>query len=118
VECTLTVQEVDVDQKLAREQLLVKRQDLLLRLQQTHKDLHGRDERVSADFGEQSIEMEGRELMMTLDADGREELGKIDRALNRLNTGQYGLCIHCGLRIADARLHALTATETCIACAR
>jgi RNA polymerase-binding transcription factor DksA len=106
-----------VDQKLARERLLTKRQDLLLRLQLTYKDLHGRDERVSADFGEQSVEMESRELMMTLDADGREELGKIDRALNRINAGRYGLCILCGEMIADARLQALTATETCIACA-
>jgi RNA polymerase-binding transcription factor DksA len=114
---TLIGQEVDLDQKLAREQLLAKRQNLLLRLQQTHKDLHGRDERVSTDFGEQSVEMEGRELMMTLDADGREELAKIERALGRLDTGQYGQCIRCGKPIADARLQALAATETCITCA-
>jgi DnaK suppressor protein len=107
-----------VDQELARERLLAKRQDLLHRLQQTHKDLHSRDERVSTDFGEQSVEMESRELVMTLDAEGRDELGKIDRALARLSAGQYGLCIRCGQVIADARLQALTATETCISCAR
>ena len=107
-----------MDQELARERLLAKRQDLLHRLQQTHKDLHSRDERVSTDFGEQSVEMESRELLMTLDAEGRDELGKIDRALTRLSAGQYGLCIRCGQVIADARLQALTATETCISCAR
>jgi DnaK suppressor protein len=107
-----------VDQELARERLLAKRQDLLHRLQQTHKDLHSRDERVSTDFGEQSGEMESRELVMTLDAEGRDELAKIDRALSRLSAGQYGLCIRCGQVIADARLQALTATETCISCAR
>jgi len=107
-----------VDQEWARERLLAKRQDLLHRLQQTHKDLHSRDERVSTDFGEQSVEMESRELVMTLDAEGRDELGKIDRALTRLSAGQYGLCIRCGQVIADARLQALTATETCISCAR
>ena len=107
-----------MDQELARERLLAKRQDLLHRLQQTHKDLHSRDERVSTDFGEQSVEMESRELVMTLDAEGRDELAKIDRALSRLSAGQYGLCIRCGQVIADARLQALTATETCISCAR
>ena len=107
-----------MDQEWARERLLAKRQDLLHRLQQTHKDLHSRDERVSTDFGEQSVEMESRELVMTLDAEGRDELGKIDRALARLSAGQYGLCIRCGQVIADARLQALTATETCISCAR
>jgi len=110
--------EVDVDQDLAREKLLRNRQDLLHRLEQTHKDLHGRQERVSADYGEQSVEMENRELMLTLDAEARDELGKTDRALARLGAGQYGLCIHCGQAIADARLAALAATETCVACAR
>lgn len=78
-----------MDYELARERLLTKRQDLLHRLQTIYRDLHVRDARVRADFGEQSVEMESRELILTLDADGSEELGKVDRALKRVLPARF-----------------------------
>jgi RNA polymerase-binding transcription factor DksA len=47
----------------------------------------------------------------------RAQLAEIDAAERRLADGRYGRCEACGRPIAPARLEALPATRTCIACA-
>ncbi|MFZ0014098.1 MAG: TraR/DksA C4-type zinc finger protein [Acidimicrobiia bacterium] len=42
----------------------------------------------------------------------------IDRALERLDGGLYGLCDRCGAPIPSDRLEALPATTSCVECAR
>jgi DnaK suppressor protein len=41
----------------------------------------------------------------------------IDRALEKIESGTYGLCDGCGERIGDARLEALPAASLCVDCA-
>ena len=43
-------------------------------------------------------------------------LQAIEEALERLDSGSYGLCRDCGEDIAAARLNAITWTRVCIAC--
>ncbi len=47
----------------------------------------------------------------------REALADVERALTKLEDGQYGRCERCGKEIAPARLEARPAVKTCIACA-
>ena len=47
----------------------------------------------------------------------RAALHEIEKALERLGEGTYGICERCGQPIAVARLEAMPATTTCIACA-
>jgi RNA polymerase-binding transcription factor DksA len=42
---------------------------------------------------------------------------EIERALRRLDEGQYATCVGCQSRIPDARLKAIPWTRTCIECA-
>jgi DnaK suppressor protein len=42
---------------------------------------------------------------------------EIERALRRLDRGQYAMCVGCQSRIPDARLKAIPWTRTCIECA-
>jgi DnaK suppressor protein len=46
------------------------------------------------------------------------ELGELDAARDRLESGTYGVCANCGDRIATERLLARPATTTCVTCAR
>jgi DnaK suppressor protein len=46
------------------------------------------------------------------------ELGQIEVALKRIESGEYGRCEFCGEKIAEARLNALPYTSTCIECQR
>ncbi len=43
---------------------------------------------------------------------------EIERALRRLEEGQYATCVGCQSRIPDARLRAIPWTRNCIECAR
>ncbi len=45
-------------------------------------------------------------------------LGAIDSALQRLELGQYGTCVHCGQEITQGRLEALPWVPYCITCAQ
>ncbi|MDZ7686303.1 MAG: TraR/DksA family transcriptional regulator [Gammaproteobacteria bacterium] len=92
------------------------RQDLLGRIERTHKHIHEREE-VSANFSEQSVERSNDEVIMQLDADGRDELRLIDDALERIGEGDYGLCTECGKPINDNRLKAIPYAAWCIECA-
>ena len=47
----------------------------------------------------------------------RERVAAIDAALNRLETGHYGVCARCGQPIGTDRLAARPAALTCIRCA-
>lgn len=44
------------------------------------------------------------------------ELLAIERALQRIADGSYGLCLQCGVRIPTARLHAQPTAERCVDC--
>jgi DnaK suppressor protein len=46
------------------------------------------------------------------------ELNKIERALERLRQGIYGLCEGCQKKIPVARLNALPFSTTCVDCQR
>jgi DnaK suppressor protein len=59
-----------------------------------------------------------RAQLQGLLAGARTELEAIDRALERLRVGTYGICARCGGEITRQRLVALPATSTCIDCAR
>ena len=47
----------------------------------------------------------------------REQLSEVDRALDRLDQGAYGLCTNCAQAIDAERLEAMPATPHCIDCA-
>ncbi|OZM78866.1 TraR/DksA C4-type zinc finger protein [Pseudonocardia sp. MH-G8] len=58
-----------------------------------------------------------RAQLQGLRAGARRDLAAVDRAVDRLAAGRYGRCAGCGNDIGEARLEALPAAETCIACA-
>ncbi len=45
-----------------------------------------------------------------------ERVNRIAAALERLDGGEYGLCVECGEGIALARLQALPEVTTCVRC--
>ena len=47
----------------------------------------------------------------------KQEIIKIDAAIARVDEGDYGYCVKCDEKIADARLELDPATPLCITCA-
>ncbi len=52
-------------------------------------------------------------VLTTLDA---QELARIDRALEAMDEGDYGLCDECGCHIPFERLKVEPMTQHCVAC--
>lgn len=69
------------------------------------------------DWAERAIEVENDDVLEGLDDQSRAEAATIRTALRRLDAGTYGRCATCGQPIPPARLAALPAAATCLACA-
>lgn len=65
----------------------------------------------NADAGTFTFE---RERDLSIENNVRDLLGKIDRALTRMDEGTYGICARCGKPIEKARLKALPYVDLCI----
>jgi RNA polymerase-binding transcription factor DksA len=57
-----------------------------------------------------------RERDLLLSASARQIVEAIDRALERMDGGTYGLCVPAGRRIAVERLEAIPYAEECVDC--
>ncbi|WP_127361232.1 TraR/DksA family transcriptional regulator [Actinacidiphila soli] len=66
-----------------------------------------------ADTGTKNIT---REHEMSLAANAREMLAQTEHALERLDTGTYGLCESCGNPIGKARMQAFPRATLCMEC--
>lgn len=100
-----------------RQRLEQEQQRLVSLVERTSKNLYRREEPYSADFAEQAVEVENKEVVERLDEDGKRQLAEIRHALGRLDDGNYGLCESCGEEINEARLEVLPATRYCVDCA-
>ena len=65
------------------------------------------DESVAATLIDTNHAAVGRDL---------EEIRSIDRALQRMEEGKYGLCSECGTEVPIARLEANPTAERCFPC--
>jgi DnaK suppressor protein len=107
------------------------RRDALLRL---YKSLVGRRDELrkrlggelnslfekssSGDSADQAFGSDSEEVTSQLAELEARELSQIERALQRLKQGTYGLCEGCQKRIPVARLNALPFTTVCVDCQR
>lgn len=95
--------------------LLQKKDELIERLERIKNSKH-RDEPLSADSGEQALELENNEVVDALDIIEKKELGLINNSLKRIEEGSYGKCVECGDEIGLSRLRALPFASHCISC--
>jgi DnaK suppressor protein len=61
--------------------------------------------------------LQAQQMAQALIQRNREELGRVTRALQRMESGDYGVCARCGEDIAEARLAAVPAAILCRDCA-
>ena len=67
----------------------------------------------SADLGLETFE---REKDLGLKEGLETDRGRVERALHRLEQGEYGVCLSCGRPIPKGRLEAAPEAERCIEC--
>src|ERR1051325_3840940 len=97
--------------------LIERRDELLRRIGGDLKDLLHRTGQ-SGDSADQAFESSGEEVTSQIAQLESRELLQIERSLQRLKTGNYGVCEVCQKKIPIARLNALPFSATCIQCQR
>lgn len=102
------------------QQLRAMRAELLSQIRQQRGGPIGRAE-AAADVRDQQsgdwtqVDSE-RDLAIALDEREAEAMNAIDAALQRIASGDYGLCTDCGIQIPTARLHANPTALRCVNC--
>jgi len=71
----------------------------------------------SSDWSEQAQERQNDEVMDAIGNESRQELIRINWALERIEQGIYSDCEECGEEIPIKRLEAVPYTSLCISCA-
>ena len=68
------------------------------------------------DPADQAVFSYQKEMLFSQGTEGHAQLTLVRLALDRLQEGSFGECMHCGQRIGDKRLEALPWTPYCIDC--
>jgi DnaK suppressor protein len=74
------------------------------------------DVQFDEEGGEGGTSNVDRELDLVLSAQARGAVVEIDRALAKIDNGNYGVCEQCAQPIPHARLKALPYASLCVAC--
>lgn len=99
-----------------RKRLLTLREDLLAEVRRKNSEAAElRDEGVP-DVADSGLTDNLSEFLHLLSDSKREEILKIDEAIERLDKGRYGLCLECGEEIDRERLELRPFTRYCIDC--
>jgi len=103
------------DTAAARERLEATRAELESRLTRIETDLA---EPLDPDLPEQATEMQDDDSLGGQAELVARQIASIERALDRIDAGTYGICVQCGAEIAEGRLEARPEAALCIHCAR
>lgn len=68
------------------------------------------------DFADRSAAANEEEISIQLKQTDSKLLRAIEEALQRMESGTYGVCVECQEEIAPARLKAVPWTKVCISC--
>ncbi len=98
-------------EKLMQQQALLER--TMLTAVKEGRESSSDDLQDAADHAVQSYQ---KELLFLQGTNGHVQLTQVRSALQRLEDGTFGECLHCGNRIGEKRLEALPWTPYCIAC--
>ena len=61
--------------------------------------------------------MQAQQLALAADRQRQAQIGRIRRALDRIEEGEFGFCVECGNEIAEGRLEIDPSAHLCIRCA-
>jgi DnaK suppressor protein len=99
-----------------REELERRRAELSSNSKRALDDIREGNEGGGGDSVDESTEEQGRSTMLRLKDRERKLLTKVNRALEMLESDEYGYCVECEEPIPEKRLRARPVTLYCIDC--
>lgn len=104
--------------RLTRANLLRRRSAIRQSLDLSRSQLSGTNDRDVGDSVDFALDAEHHEISSQLAQVESAELAQIDVALERMSSGQYGVCDACSRNIPLTRLQAVPYATLCIECQR
>ena len=98
-----------------KKRLMARLEELDARLHHIEGEL---DKPRTEDFADHATESEADEVLEHLGMAGLNEIDAIRVALERIQSGTFGICAVCGEKISDQRLEVVPYTATCRNCAK
>jgi DnaK suppressor protein len=102
--------------KTYRDKLTDRRVSLVGQVQAAEAYSRERDAEATQDPADMAANAYTKELLMSMSTNDRQLLESIDAALERIEAGKYGKCVHCGQPIQDKRLEAVPWARHCLTC--
>ncbi len=102
--------------RVYRDKLLDRREGLVGQVQEAEAYSRERDSEATQDPADMAANAYTKELLVSMSANDRHLLEMIDEALDRMEEGKYGKCVHCGQPIQERRLQAVPWARHCIRC--
>ena len=98
-------------------ELLVKKQDELMQAYAIAKtDPRDRLDDGTEDYIDYAVNSYAKDFMLSLTELERQQLQLVREAIHRLNRGEYGECLQCGVEIPTKRLEVAPWVRYCIQC--
>jgi DnaK suppressor protein len=102
------------DLEKIKSELLVRRRELEEKLDQMSKEKVS-DDQVQ-DPGDQALSSTMELLKSSFEDAEIQEIKRIERALQKIEDGSYGICADCGEQISEKRLKSNPNAARCLAC--
>ena len=99
------------------QQLDILRESLNQRLSRYQQHQRRADGPLDPDFAEQASETQNDEVVDILESEVRDQLARVDHAMERIDRGLGDICERCQATISAARLKALPESTLCADCA-
>lgn len=90
--------------------------ELTRAIDRIHKEIRALADSGPGDVVDESCGNSSKEAMFTAYTENRRQLRKVEAALERIATGEFGICAVCGATIGLKRLRALPWANKCIEC--
>ena len=101
---------------LFKTDLQQEQEELTHAIDKSHNEMRALGDREPGDVIDQSCGNSSKEAMFAVYSQNRTQLRKVQAALRRIATGEFGICTVCGAAIGLKRLQALPWTNNCIEC--
>ena len=99
-----------------RKQLLAKREELLERVKAARDSEKESTGKEAPDLGDRALSTVIRDLSYQLTAGERDIVRRVDLALDRIESGEFGVCVECEKKVQLGRLDAVPWARHCIDC--
>ncbi len=102
--------------ELYKKRLLERKEQLLDTVSKTEQDGREADEEAAQDIADKATNSYTKEFLFKKSNDDRFILQLVNEALDRIENGDFGVCVACGGEMQQKRLEAVPWARHCIDC--